>query len=202
MSVIHTQGKPTADVRLMAFPIACGVFLLVIFLRLWYFQVVLGPSLSERAELSKRNNPSVMAPRGRIYDREGQLLAGVKQELVVTAIPKLIRANPQVFPRLAVLLGTTEKKLYSKLGKSKNSMLPVPIFFGAPVEIGTKILEEGDGLPGVDVQTEPMRYDANPVDFTHILGYVAVPSEGDNTRLQKADIKPAEYVGKSGIEWF
>src|SRR5579863_2625559 len=109
MSVIHGQRKPELDMRVLIFPIICGVFLVAIFLRLWYFQVVLSASLSERASLNTRATVPEMAPRGLIYDRSGNLLAGVRQAVVVTGIPITVEKNPDVLPKVAAMLGTTPK---------------------------------------------------------------------------------------------
>src|SRR5450631_4894244 len=157
MSVIHTQRKPTADVRMMVFPVACGLFLFALFFRLWYFQVVLSAALTERASLAAHAKLDVLAPRGLIFDRDGRLIAGVKPALVVTAIPKVVHDHPEVLSRLAEMLGTTVAKLKRKLKKGLNRNLPVPIFVGATLEVGTRIAEGEEDLPGIDVKTEPMR---------------------------------------------
>src|SRR5579862_1497341 len=107
MSVIHGQRKPTVDTGVLLFPIVCGLFLIAIFFRLWYFQVVLSASLSERASLNTRAPVPEIAPRGLIYDRAGNLLAGVRPALVVTAIPIIVEQHADVLPKLALMLGTT-----------------------------------------------------------------------------------------------
>ncbi|HLK15523.1 MAG TPA: hypothetical protein VKT78_12025, partial [Fimbriimonadaceae bacterium] len=111
MSVIHGQQKPEIDTGVLVFPIVCGLFLLAIFLRLWYFQVVLSSSLAERASASTRSTAPEPAPRGLIYDRAGNLLAGVRPALVVTAIPMVMNQHPEVLRRLAGMLGTTKEIL-------------------------------------------------------------------------------------------
>lgn len=202
MSVIHGQEKPRVDPGVLIFPIVCGILLLTIFLRLWYFQVVMSSNLSERASFNAHRSDPEIAPRGLIYDRAGNLLAGVRPAVVVTAVPSIVAKNKFVLPKLAALLGTTEKALQRKMNKGLSRSFPVPIFVGASVQVGTKIAEEGTDLPGIGIDTQPMRYDTDTVDFTHILGRVWVPSKDDIARLEKAGRKPAEYVGKDGLEWF
>ena len=202
MSVIHGQQKPRMDSGVLVFPIVCGIFLAAIFLRLWYFQVVLSSSLSERASLNTRATAPEMAPRGLIYDRDWNLLAGVRPALVVTAIPIIVDKHPDVLSHIAEMLGTTPKILGRKLKQGLNRRLPVPIFVGTTVEVGARIAEAGSDLPGIGIDTQPMRYDTDTVDFTHLLGRVWVPSKADVERLVKEGRKPADYVGKDGLEWY
>jgi len=70
------------------------------------------------------------------------------------------------------------------------------------VEVGARIAEAGNDLPGIGIDTQPMRYDTDTVDFTHLLGRVWVPGKDDVERLTKEGLKPADYVGKDGLEWY
>src|SRR6202043_1684520 len=98
-------------------------------------------SLTERAALNTRTTVAEMAPRGLIYDRDGNLLAGVKPALVITAIPVVIDKHPEILPKLATMLDTSPKLLERKSKKGLNRRLPVPIFVGASVEVGSRIAE-------------------------------------------------------------
>lgn len=202
MSVIHGQQKPRLDTGVLVFPIVCGIFLLAIFLRLWYFQVVLSASLAERASVTSRTTVPEMAPRGLIFDREGDLLAGVRPALVVTAVPNVVAKHPEVLDKLAAMLGTTARALARKMDKGLSRRLPTPVFVGASVQVGARIAEDASDLPGIAIDTQPMRYDTDTLDFTHILGRVWVPSKDDVARLEKDGLKPADYVGKDGVEWY
>jgi penicillin-binding protein 2 len=79
---------------------------------------------------------------------------------------------------------------------------PAPIYVGVPVEVAGAIAEAGDELPGIGVETQPMRYYPDSYSFAHVLGYVWTPNERDLERLEHQGVKPAAYVGKSGLEAF
>jgi penicillin-binding protein 2 len=181
---------------------AMFVALLVVFFRLWYLQVVKAAELTERADTFRWNAVPSLAPRGLIEDRKGNLLAGVKSELVITAIPDVVNRNPQVLPKLAQMLGTDEDKLKQKLANLKwQRFVPSPIFVGVPIEAATRVAESSNDLPGIDVQSQPVRYYPDGSTFAHVLGYVWTPGDHDVARLAKLGLRPSAYVGKTGLEY-
>ncbi len=201
MSVIHTPRKPEMDLRMLAFPGVMGSLLLILFMRLWYFQVVKAPELVEEAESSRTLEVNSPAPRGLIFDRHGALVAGVKPEIVITAVPSEVKKNPWVIDRVAAILQVDRKKLDTKLRAAANRpFLDSPIFVGATIQAGSKISELRDELPGISVVMQPMRYYPDSRSFTHLLGYVWTPSEDDQKRIATMGKKPANFVGKTGIE--
>ena len=201
MSVIHTPRKPELDLRMLAFPSVVFLLLFILFMRLWYFQIVKAPELIEKAESSRTIEVNSPAPRGLIFDRNGSLIAGVRPAIVITAIPAEIKKNPWVIDKVAGILNVPKKKLESKLREagSRNYMAS-PIYAGASIEAGTIISESRDDLPGINVVMEPMRYYPDGKSFTHVLGYVWTPNADDVDRIGEMGKKPADYVGKTGIE--
>ncbi len=201
MSVIHAPKRPELDLRQMWFLIAVGVWLVVIFLRLWYLQVVRADELQSRAETMRTTTLTRLAPRGLIYDRNGVLIAGIKPQIVLTAQPAIISKNKWVLDKVATMLGTDAKKLEDKVKDNAfRPFIPAPIYVGVPIEQATKIAEAGPYLPGVGVEYIPMRTYTDSIHFSHILGYVWTPSEKDVKRLQDQKIEPADYVGRDGLE--
>lgn len=183
------------------FPVAIGALLLVIFLRLWFFQVVKSQELVDRAQVSNRTSVSSLAPRGLIYDRNNILVAGLQPRIVITATPGIVHKNPWVLDKVAEMVGAESKKLKSKMDHDGfRKFVPIPIFVGASVDTAARIAEAGDELPGIGVETQPMRYYPDPISMAHVLGYVWTPSARDLERLKAANIDAEPYVGKVGIE--
>src|SRR5271169_4294921 len=104
MSVIHTPKKPELELRMLAFPGIMFGLLSVLFMRMWYFQVVKAPELVEKAEHTHNIQVTTPAPRGLIFDRNGVLLAGVKPEVVIRAVPAIVHKNPWVLDKIAAIL--------------------------------------------------------------------------------------------------
>lgn len=201
MSVIHTPPKPELEPRTLAFPITMLALLMVLFFRLWYFQVVKAPELVERADATRQDKVVRPAPRGLIFDRNGELVAGLKPQIVVTGIYDVIARNPWVEDKLATMLGTDVRRIRAKVEEARRSPgLAVPIFVGASSEAGTRIAEARSSLPGIGVDMEPTRYYPDGKSFAHIMGYVRLPNEKDIERIRALGREPAQFVGKGGIE--
>ncbi len=203
MSVIHQPRKPDLDARVLLFPAILAVLLGIIFFRLWYFQVVQAASLAEKATAINQTNVAELAPRGLIFDRNGVMLAGVKPEWVVTGVPKLLDKSPDTLKQVAAILGANPARLKSKLEQGRwKPYLPTPIYIGANTQAASVLAERSDDFPGIDVRSQPMRYYPDTTSFSHLMGYVWVPSQNDVERIEEMGKKPADYVGQGGIEEF
>lgn len=202
MSVIHAPKEPTLDSRVLLLPTVVGLSLLTIFLRLWYIQVVKASELAERASYYRNTLVAKLAPRGLIYDRNNEVLAGIQSRFVLTAVPAVVNKNPWVLEKAAKLLNADESKLQEKVDAGAwKPYIPTTIFVGVPIEVASRIAEAGEDLPGLGVESQPMRYYPDSKAFSDVLGYVWSPNEKDVERLSKQNLKPAEYVGKTGIEY-
>lgn len=187
---------------MLLFPFVTVLVLLVLFLRLWYFQVVKSEELKEKGQSYQQSSVSKLAPRGLIYDRRGILLAGSRSELVLTAAPGVVAKQRWALDKVATLAGLDPETLFDKAADSNwKPYIPAPLFVGLPIDVATRIAESGGDLPGIGVETQPMRHYPDPVSFTHVLGYAWVPNEDDVERLSAHGIKAAPYVGKLGIEY-
>ena len=158
MSVIHAPRRPELDPRLIAFPAVTFGLLGLLAMRLWYFQVVKAPELVERAEATRVLPTARPAPRGLIVDRNGATIAGVRPHFVVTAVYDVVskKENAWVVGQVASMLGVDRRKLAAKLEDAKrNRSQPVPIYFGAPNDVGARIAESSADLPGIAIDTAP-----------------------------------------------
>jgi penicillin-binding protein 2 len=210
MSVIYTPRKPEVNGRMIAILGVLYVLLTILFLRLWYFQVVKAPMLVERAEASRAQQVLQLAPRGLIEDRNGKLIGEIRREIVVNVLPSALNVNEDVIPRVIELLKTDphlaqdkmlERKIRAKLAEARRTpFVASPIFVGASIDAGTRIAESPDEFPGITIDTLPMRSYTDTKSFTHVLGYVWLHNEADIKRIRKEGYDPAEYVGKAGIE--
>lgn len=205
MSVIHAPEKPEIDGRHLLLLIGVGIGLGAVAIKLWYLQVVRSEELTDAAQRTLRSSVSTVAPRGLIYDRNGQLIAGVQPKTVITAIPATVRKQKWVMAKLAQMIGEDENKLWEKLKDGVwRPYLPTPISSGVPIDLASKIAESNSDLPGIDVATQPMRFYPDSRSLSHVLGYVWTPSGADVERISKdlstTNLKPAPYVGKDGLE--
>lgn len=203
MSVIHTPRQATLDERQLLVPAAIVLAILVFLGRLWYVQVVRSDALAAMGIATGTDTVKRLAPRGRILDRNGVVLAGVQQNAVVTAVWDTVKDHPEAIDEVAQLLGVPRERLDKPLKEASwDPYVPNVIFVGASAEAASVIAESGDRLPGFDVELQPTRVYTEPFALTHVLGYVWKPTETEVKRLKKDGIEPMTYVGRDGIEQF
>jgi penicillin-binding protein 2 len=116
-------------------------------------------------------------------------------------MPSEIKKHPEVINKVAYILSTDPQKLLVKLKDAEmHPDLFSPIYVGATEKAGIRVAETRDDLPGIGVELRPMRYYPDSKSFTHLLGYVWTPTKQDIERIKAQNRKPADYVGRAGVE--
>lgn len=201
MSVIHVEREQPVGPRLLVFPWILGVAFAVFFLRLWYLQVVVADDMKVRSAVLRQSEIERLAPRGLIVDRKGRLIAGVRAESILTAVPRHALADPDALARLARELDMEPQALRARVEEHTwRPYVPAPVLVGLPLPEATRVAESPDLYPGFGVESQAMRFYADAKAVAHVIGYVWTPSQADVERLSALGIAPAKYVGKTGVE--
>ncbi|HKZ17777.1 MAG TPA: penicillin-binding protein 2, partial [Geobacteraceae bacterium] len=180
--------------------VAALFFLLLI--RLWYLQIVKVESFMDMSESNRLRLVPVAASRGTIFDRNGKILASNRASFSVAAIPREIEDKTAFIDRLAQLLGVDRSELTEKWDKGRRRARYFPIVLASALTRDQlEVLEENRlSLPGIDIQTYPVRDYPNGVLASHLLGYLGHMSERELASEPYSKYNPGAYVGKSGIE--
>ena len=155
----------------------------------------------DQALENRQDRFRVRAPRGRIYDRDGNLLAANLYIADIT-IPRkcLTPAGPDsTLVRLIEWFGLDRAETLERLAQQPARRDPLVVISEAsPARIFT-IEERGRDLPGVKVATRSRRQYPFGALFAHTLGYVGEigQAELDSTT---ATYVQGDYVGKMGVE--
>ncbi|HCM73482.1 MAG TPA: hypothetical protein DIS87_05020, partial [Armatimonadetes bacterium] len=159
MSVIRAPRHVPYDLRQLIVPIVVAGFFVFYFLRLWFLQVADAESLQAQGERSRETKVEMLAPRGEILDRKGQLLAGVRPNLVLMAVPSKLKKDDALRQRVADITGLTLKELDAKLKRITSPPdLPTVLLRDIDIKAATKIAESEHLYDGLSVKTLPMRY--------------------------------------------
>ncbi len=169
-------------------------FLVVLFLvlttRLGYLQIVRGAELKEWSEKNRIRIVSIVAPRGVIYDRHGRVLAGNRPAFTISLFHLGGAETDQAIDELVQVLGISREKIEEMIDRHKRMVglyKPVKIKTDITPETHTAIAERRPQLPGVVIESEPVRYYPHGKLAAHVLGYV-----GEET--------PTQIVGRAGLE--
>ncbi len=157
--------------RLMALLILACFALLVG--RAFYLQVLNNDFLQEKGESRYRRDLEIPASRGRIADRNGDVLAISTPMKSVWAVPADARLSPQQTAQLAVLLEMDGKELNRKLLSDKSFVF---LRRQLPPEIGDKVAALK--LPGIGLDKEYRRYYPTGEMTAHLVGFTGVDDQG------------------------
>ncbi len=189
-----------------------------LFARLWFLQIVEGPTLDEQVTSNSQEIVITPGPRGRILDRNGTVLVENRETIVVAVdlqdYNELERADQKrVLARLASALSrgrpadekVTAKFLDARLGDERFSRFrPIPVAEDITVEQEIYFREQAARFPSVVVERRMVRSYPYGQLAAHVLGYVGSLSEEEyEARRGKGGAKPYEKtdeIGKSGVE--
>jgi len=169
--------------------------------RLIYLQVARAGYFSQLSQQNRIRILTMNAPRGNLYDRFGQLLAANRPCFVVSLMPLAKEKTDQAVTELARLLGITEAEIRAKIDKQKDRPFePVRIATDITPVVHTRLIEDREKLPGVVVETLPIREYTGGVLAAHLLGYVSeiAPSELEGEAW--VGYRAGDIIGKEGLE--
>ncbi len=101
--------------RLALFMGLALVFLVALFARTFYVQVIAAPGLQAKGDGQSLRTLALDAPRGVIYDRDGESLAVSQATASVFANPSQVTDPAMVANKLAPILELPEEELFAKL---------------------------------------------------------------------------------------
>lgn len=155
--------------------------------------------LAQASAQQKRTIP-IFAPRGVIYDRNGEPLATNRPSYVLL-IHFPYYDQPEVLARVAEILNMPLEEVQARVEESKGAPYePVRVAENLTVEQYTLILERQLELPGVEVRTEQVRYYPYRDLAAQVLGYVGEISDEELETYRKQGYVSGELVGQTGLE--
>lgn len=183
-----------------------AIFALVL-LRLFYLQVVQGARYRELSEENRIRVEVLTAPRGEIRDRKGRLLADSVPSFTVTLDPfdKAYTRTPgrldSTLATLGPILGVDPALLREKVRKErKQSFLPIRLLRNVSMKSVAFVSEHRDQLPGVEVESEPLRRYPWGTMASHLLGYVGEISDKEIADPDYSQYLTGDLIGRVGIE--
>ena len=179
----------------------------LVLLRLFTMQVIEGGRYRELSEENRIRVEILAAPRGEIRDRNGFLMADNIPSFTVTLDPldKAYVGDPgymeRIIGRLATILATDSTALAEKVKKERRqSFLPIRLKRNADLRAVAFVAEHAAELPGVDVESEPLRRYPLGETGSHLLGYVSEVSDKELENPLRAGYLRGDLIGKMGIE--
>ena len=148
------------------------------------------------------------APRGRILDRNGQVLVDNRRTQAITVnrneLNKLENKD-EVKARLAALLNLTREELDKRIADVRYSQYkPIPVAEGdaVPEELYIYVKEHQEDFPSVEATIVSERtYPNDPPSLgAHVLGYVGEINDRELADRKKDGYRLGDSLGKTGVE--
>ncbi len=182
----------------------------ILFLRLWYLQILKGEDFKRDAEENRLKKIKIEAPRGMVFDRDRRILLDNHPTFNVTITPQYFRAasaaqREAIVDKLAKIVRTSPKTIQDILQKNRNqpSFQPVVIKKNLTMDEVSLIEMEKNSLIGVEVATGIRRTNVNGTIGSHLLGYISEIDADELPRVNRSAKRPylqGDSIGKSGLE--
>ncbi len=186
---------------------ALVIFLLLILtIRLAIVQLFYNDVYQTQAKENRIRLVDIKAPRGEIYDSNGNILAANKLVYTLTLTFLQLGDQPQLNENLVALIGDyypdiTAEYIEEKVEKQKYRLFePIIIMRDIPWELVVKVEENRQDLPGVSVIVEPLRYYPEATLAGHVLGYIHSINPEELARAEVGKYGINSLIGKSGVE--
>ncbi|MCL4702817.1 MAG: penicillin-binding protein 2 [Burkholderiaceae bacterium] len=139
-----------------------------------WLQVFSQNFLQKQGEMRYAKTIELPASRGKIFDRNGVVLASSLPARAVWAIPEEVDATPRQVASLAKLLDIDERELRRKLSEEDRSFVYLKRQVDAAVAERVAALK----ITGIHQQPEYKRYYPQGETFAHVVGFTNVEDVG------------------------
>ena len=174
----------------------------ILFARLFYLQVVEGREYRRLSEINSIRLHDIDAPRGLIFDRQGQMLVDNRPSFDLHIILKDAKPLDDTLDRLSRITGLPTEDLEDRIRANRKRGGYTPILLRE--DIGRDLLAAIEvhkyDLPGVIVNISPRRHYLQVDRAAHLLGYMGEISQNELQNLDGSGLKSGDFIGKYGIE--
>ncbi len=182
-----------------------AIFVACITLRLWYLQIVKGDYYSQKSHDNRIRNRRIRALRGIITDRNGKILADNSLGFNLQIIPENIDKN-EINDLAELIAGQVSEleadaivNLYNK-SSAYTRHRPLTLKKNLTTDELARIEARKYELPGVIIETEPLREYPHDEICSHIIGYLGFINDHELQLEAYKSYARDDLVGRTGIE--
>jgi penicillin-binding protein 2 len=198
---VSEPSAPRTVIRLRVLGVLVAALFSLMFIRLWYLQVLDTSAYSAKVTANQVRTVEVPAPRGLITDRNDNIIVGdqVTQDITLSRVSA--QEHPAVVGQLAALLGISSAQIQADLANVQYSLYkPVPILESAPLSDVLYIGEHASMFPGVSTVADTNRTYPLGQTGVQMLGYVGQISSAQLEANQTQGYQLGDLFGQSGLE--
>ena len=173
--------------------ISVGILFTVLIVRLFHLQITTFADYAKEAEDNRIHQKRIKAPRGRILDRNGAVLAENRASYTVYLISSSSKRNSETIVALNQAL---KENISLPLSKERSKRLKRDVDFETVCVVEERLM---DNWP-LAIEIEPRRQYQFGSTAAHLLGYMGEIQDNDMQKIPRGRYVSGDYVGRSGIE--
>ena len=196
----HIENKISFGRKNFIFFIVIFIFSILVF-RMYSLQIVQHNKYVGMANSNRIRIVPTEAPRGIIYDRNGQIIAENKFQYNINVIPFEFDEKGESCDKIAKLLNISKKTIQKRIRNNwKGRFVPAKIAADIDTKSLIKIQEHKLELPGVLYSLEPLRSFPSQANMSHAIGYLREVSPKDIEKSKDFKYHQGDLIGWKGIE--
>ncbi len=185
--------------RFLVFKIVVFLLAGLLILRLWQLQIRDGSYYRMLSQENQTHSILLHATRGRIYDRNGILLANSVPSFNLYVRLNDVPNRDALFLKLADLLSLDEQTLRRHI-RDKDRGTRVRLRQGLSLKEATIVESHRFDLPGVEIHPESQRNNPQGAYAAHVIGYVGAISKEQLAQDAFQGLPRSSIIGQSGVE--
>ena len=178
-----------------------GILFFVLVTRLWYLQIQRGEEFARLSLENRLRQERVFAPRGRIMDLTGKILADNRTAYGLSMVREDCRDIPATLTQISVWSGIPVSQIWEKYQQDRfrvKSFEPILMLTDISFDLMARIESEIFAWPGLEIVVRTKRNYPEKDIFAHVLGYVAEVNEKEME--EDSALATGDFAGKAGLE--
>jgi len=188
--------------KLHAVQYVVALVLVILIAGLWRLQVLNAESFRSLAEANRIRKVPILAPRGRLFDREGRLIVDNYPSVSCYLLREQVKDIDADLPLIAKGLNISVEQIQSTIRRYQIAPKyePIPLKQDITPDEQAFIAAHRDELPELETLDEQRRLYPKDGFAAHLIGYVGEVSEQMLDDPRYAFYSPGDVVGRSGVE--
>ena len=205
--IMQDIGNLSKEEKLAAFKLSVVQYVIVgvmvvLLSGLWRLQILGGKDYRALAEQNRIRKVPILAPRGKLFDREGRLIVDNYPSVSCFLVREQGHDYTQDLPLISRGLHMTVDQLNAILKhyRAAPSFQPIPLKQDITPDEVEFLEAHKDEFPELETVDEERRLYPRDGFAAHLIGYVGEVSEDMLNDPKYAYYDPGDVVGRSGIE--
>jgi len=195
------EDRRSLTIRLVVLQVGFAVVFTILAFGFWYLQVVQNEKFKELAENNHQRTIALRAPRGVMFDRNGEVLVENRSSFTISIVRDHTKDLDRTVRVLSEVAGLDPKYVHDivKRHRSEPTYRPIVIVDDASLAQVAAVLARrlDTELPDVQVEEVPTRQYPADSFAAHLFGYVGEASEG---QIESDGLQSGAIVGQAGVE--